>query len=133
MYSNNILNFQESTPILNACTEKVWKLIEGTMYNQNTIELWTKCCIPASFKQNDLGITKNYREITLTSIVAKIYNALQLNCIEPIMWTILRKNQNSFQRNRSTTSHFLIIRRNLKGVRKKNSRRYSYLYISSKH
>ena len=30
MYSNNILNFQESTTILNACTKKVWKLIEGT-------------------------------------------------------------------------------------------------------
>ena len=32
MYSNNILNFQESTTILNACTKKVWKLIEGTTY-----------------------------------------------------------------------------------------------------
>ena len=31
MYSNNILNFQEST-ILNACTKKVWKLIEGPSY-----------------------------------------------------------------------------------------------------
>ena len=30
MYSNNILNFQESTTIFNACTKKVWKLIEGT-------------------------------------------------------------------------------------------------------
>ena len=28
MYSNNILNFQESTTILNACTKKVWKRIE---------------------------------------------------------------------------------------------------------
>ena len=28
MYSNNILNFQESTLILNACTKTVWKLIE---------------------------------------------------------------------------------------------------------
>ena len=28
MYSNNILNFQESMTILNACTKKVWKLIE---------------------------------------------------------------------------------------------------------
>ena len=27
MYSNNILNFQESTTILNAHTKKVWKLI----------------------------------------------------------------------------------------------------------
>ena len=32
MYNNKILNFQESTTILNACTKKVWKLIEGTMY-----------------------------------------------------------------------------------------------------
>ena len=30
MYSNNILNFQESTTILNACTKQVWKLIEYT-------------------------------------------------------------------------------------------------------
>ena len=30
MYSNNIVNFQESTTILNACTKKDWKLIEGT-------------------------------------------------------------------------------------------------------
>ena len=32
MYSNNIVNFQESTTILNACTKKVWKLIEETTY-----------------------------------------------------------------------------------------------------
>ena len=32
MYSNNIVNFQESTTILNACTKKVWKPIECTTY-----------------------------------------------------------------------------------------------------
>ena len=32
MNSNNILNVQVSTLILNACTKKVWKLIEGTTY-----------------------------------------------------------------------------------------------------
>ena len=32
MYSNNILNFQGSTTILNACTKKVRKLIECTTY-----------------------------------------------------------------------------------------------------
>ena len=31
-YINNMLNFQESTTILNACTKNVWKLIEGTTY-----------------------------------------------------------------------------------------------------
>ena len=32
IYSNNILNFQESAPILNNCTKKVWKLTESTTY-----------------------------------------------------------------------------------------------------
>ena len=32
MYSNNTVNFQESTTILNARTKKVWKLIEFTLY-----------------------------------------------------------------------------------------------------
>ena len=32
VYSKNILNFQESTTILNACTKKDWKLIVCTMY-----------------------------------------------------------------------------------------------------
>ena len=32
MYSNNILNFQESATILNSCTKNVWKLIESTTY-----------------------------------------------------------------------------------------------------
>ena len=32
MYSNNILNFQESTTILNVCTKKVLKHIECTTY-----------------------------------------------------------------------------------------------------
>ena len=33
MYSNNILNFQESTATLDACTKNVWKLIEGVTYS----------------------------------------------------------------------------------------------------
>ena len=34
-------------------------------------------------KKSDLGIAKNYRGITFTSIAAKIYNALLLDRIEP--------------------------------------------------
>ena len=63
---------------------------------------------------------KNYRGITLTSIAAKIYNALLRNHIEPKIDNILRKNQNGFRRNRSTTLQILIIRRILEGVRAKN-------------
>ena len=79
-----------------------------------------KGCILPFPKKGDLELAKNYRGITLTSIAAKIYNALQRNRIEPKIDNILRKNQNGFRRNRSTTSQTLTIRRILEGVRTKN-------------
>ena len=79
-----------------------------------------KGCILPFPKKGDLGLAKNYRGITLTSIAAKIYNALLRNCIEPKIDNILRKNQNGFRRNRSTTSQILTIHRILEGVRAKN-------------
>ena len=82
-------------------------------------DVWRDASSPSS-KKGDLGLAKNYRGITLTSIAAKIYNALLWNHIEPKMDNILRKNLNGFRRNRSTTSEILTIRRILEGVRAKN-------------
>ena len=79
-----------------------------------------KGCILPFPKKSDLGLAKNYRGITLTYIAAKIYTALLRNRIEPKIDNILRKNQNGFRRNRSTTSQILTIRRILEGVRAKN-------------
>ena len=79
-----------------------------------------KGCILPFPKKGDLGLTKNYRGITLTSIAAKIYNSLLRNCIEPKIDNILRKNQNGFLRNRSMTSQILTIRQILEGVCAKN-------------
>ena len=42
MYSNDMLNFQESTIILNASIKKVWKLIEGTTYSCIMIKTLTQ-------------------------------------------------------------------------------------------
>ena len=92
----------------------------NAVYNQNPIDRWMKGCILPFPKKSDLGLAKNYRGITLTSIAAKIYNALLRNRIEPEIDNILRKNQNGFRRNRSTTSQILTIRRILEGVRAKN-------------
>ena len=92
----------------------------NAVYSQNRIERWTKGCILPFPKKGDLGLAKNYREITLTSIAAKIYNVLLRNRIEPKIDNILRKNQNGFRRNRSTTSQILTIHRILEGVRAKN-------------
>ena len=92
----------------------------NAVYNQNPIDRWMKGCILPFPKKGDLGLAKNYRGITLTSIAAKIYNALLRNRIGPKIDNILRKNQNGFRINRSTTSQILTIRRILEGVRAKN-------------
>ena len=108
---------------------KVWKTRQfddillrrcNAVYSQNRIERWMKGCILPFPKKDDLGLAKNYRGITLTSIAAKIYNVLLRNRIEPKIDNILRKNQNGFRRNRSTTSQILTIRRILEGVWAKN-------------
>ena len=61
---------------------EVWKTREfnnillqycNAVYNQNTIDRWTKGCIFLFPKKGDLRITKNYQGITLTSIAAKMY------------------------------------------------------------
>ena len=49
-----------------------------------------------------------------------MYSVRLHNRIEPKIDNILRKNQNSFRRNRSTTSSILTIRRILEGVRAQN-------------
>ena len=92
---------------------EVWKTREfdnillqhsNAVYNQNTVDRWTKGCILPF----------------LTSTVAKIYNALQHNHIEPKIEKILKKNQNGFQRNQSMTSQILTIRQILEGAHAKN-------------
>ena len=78
-----------------------------------------RCILPFP-KKGDLELAKIYRGITLATLAAKIYNALLRNRIELKIENILRKNQNGFRRNRSTTSQILTIRRILAGVRAKN-------------
>ena len=93
----------------------------------STIDRWMKGCILPFPKKSELGLAKNYRGITLTFIAAKICNALLRNRIEPQIDNILRKNQNGFRRNRSTTSQILTIPRILEGVRPKSYKRQYYL------
>ena len=99
----------------------------NAVYNQNPIDRWMKGCILPFSKKGDLRLAKNYQGITLTSIAAKIYNALLRNRIEPKIDNILRKNQDGFWRNRSTTSQILTICRIVEGIRAKTYRRHYYL------
>ena len=70
----------------------------NAVYNQNPIDRWTKGCILPFPKKGDLGLTKNYWGITLTSIAAKIYNALLRNRIVPQIDKILRKKPKWLQK-----------------------------------
>ena len=72
----------------------------NALFNQNTIDRWTKGCILLFPEKGVIGIVKNCYGITLISIAPKIYNALQHNRIEPKIEKIFRKNQNGFRRNR---------------------------------
>ena len=87
------------------------------VYKGNVIQPWTEGCILPFPKKGDLSKTSNHRGITLTSIAAKIYNALLLNRIQPEMEKILRRNQNGFRKGRSTIGQILTVRRIIEGVK----------------
>ena len=115
--------------VLDEIPPEVWKTRKfdnlllryyNAVYNQNTIERWTKGCIHPFLKKGDFGIVKNYQGIALTSIAAKIYNALLLNRIEPEIQKISRKNQNGFRK--TVPQNQILTIRPLFGVRAKNPR-----------
>ena len=64
--------------------------------SMNKMQLRTKSYILPFSKKGNYGIIINERNITLTAITAKIYNALIFNCIKPEIEKVFRKNQNSF-------------------------------------
>ena len=52
----------------------------NAVYNQNTIE---NCILPL-LKKGDLGITKNYRSITLTSKATSVYNRIESEIVKSL-------------------------------------------------
>ena len=69
MYSNNILNVQESTTVLNACTKKGWKRIEGNTY----IRLIQWRDITSLFHPDDLRLQETYIIIRYAEREAIVY------------------------------------------------------------
>ena len=62
--------------------------------------LWLECS-PMTWETRVQSQVKSYQTL---------YNALLHNCIEPKIKKILRKNQNGFQRNQSTTLQILTVK-----------------------
>ena len=109
--------------------QEVWKTREfddiqlqhcNAVYNQITIDGWTKGCLVPFPQKSDLRLAKNCRGITFISIATKIYNVLLRDAIEHKIEKILWQNQNGCRRNRFTTAQILTISRILEGVRAKS-------------
>ena len=71
-------------------------------------------------KSGDLSLGGNYRGISLSSLVAKVYNKMILNRIRPQLDPFLRPNQNGFRTGRTTTSQILALRRIIEGIKEYN-------------
>ena len=71
-------------------------------------------------KSDHLTVTDNYRGISLTCIVAKMFNRMMLNRLRPAIDPLLRKNQNGFREGRSKTSQILVLRRVIEEVKLNN-------------
>ena len=90
------------------------------VYVGSPIDKWRQGCLLPFPKKGDLGNTANYRGITLTSIAAKLYNSMLLIRLRPHVDPILRRNQNGFRQNRSTSGQILTIRRIIEDVKGKH-------------
>ena len=75
--------------------------------------------IPVS-KSGHPTVTDNYRGISLTCIVAKMFNRMMLNRLRPAIDPLLRNNQDGFREGRSTTSQILVLRRVIEEVKLNN-------------
>ena len=73
-------------------------------------------------KKGDLSQSSNYRSITLTSIISKVYNSFLLNHISKHLEPILRKNQNRFCKARSTLRQILALRRTTEEIKIANKK-----------
>ena len=80
MYSNNIVNFQESMTILNAHTKKVWKLIVCTLCVCVCVCVYIYIYIYAS-KVHGLMIKQKhlYHDCLFLNIISYIVNSLNSN------------------------------------------------------
>lgn len=89
------------------------------LFNKKPTE-WSVINIVPIPKSGDLSKPGNYRGISLSSVVSKLYNKMLLLRIRPTLDPLLRKNQNGFRPGRSTVSQVLALRRLLEETRRCN-------------
>ena len=80
--------------------EEIWWHFRlfNAFYKQNTTKTYTKGCNLSLLNKGDFGITKNDKDIALTTTIDKVYNdPLFRHGVEKILWN----NLNTFSKNQS--------------------------------
>ena len=90
------------------------------LMNNNKPAIWSLSNIVPVPKSGDLSKPDNYRGISLTCIIAKMYNRMILNRIRRAIDPHLRDNQNGFREGRTTVSQILALRRIIEEVKGNN-------------
>ena len=83
-------------------------------------EMWSLSHIIPVPKTGDLSKPDNYRGISLTCIIAKMFNRMILNRIRRAINSHLRDNQNGFREGKTTLAQILAIRRIIEEVKRNN-------------
>ena len=90
------------------------------LMNNNKPDIWSLSNIIPVPKSGDLSKPDNYRGISLTCIIAKMYNRMILNRIRGAIDPHLRENQNGFREGRTTVAQILALRRITEEVKRNN-------------
>ena len=98
----------------------ILKICNLALINNEVPSQWSLANIIPVPKIGDLGKTDNYRGISLTCIIANMFNRMILNRLRSAIDPHLRDNQNGFRERRSTTSHILALRRIIEEVKSNN-------------
>jgi hypothetical protein len=89
------------------------------MKNEKPVQWSLSNIIPVP-KSGNLSCTDNYRGISLTCIITKLYNRMILNRIRSAIDPKLRYNQNGFRPKRTTVAQILALRRIIEEVKRNN-------------
>ena len=83
-------------------------------------EQWSLLNIIPVPKSGNLCDTNNYRGISHSSLIAKLYNRMLIYQIRPVLDPLLRFNRNGLRQNRKNVGQILALRRLKEGIQQNN-------------
>ena len=98
----------------------ILEICNQALMESNMPEIWSLSHIIPVPKSGDLSKPDNYRGISLTCIIAKMFNRMILNRMRSAIDPHLRENQNGFREGRTTLAQILALRRIIEEVKRHN-------------